>query len=237
VIFYEKSHPSVGLNKKKGNQFRLSLLLRNWWETQMKIKSVKKAKRYNKRKTKKANVVEVLSPKQTMAIEGVENPRDKAIILLMLNTGLRLTEVVDLNYGDVFDDLKTLSLPSQIKVVGKGNKERVIALNNMAKTQLLSLHHFNRNTLGIRGITKTSPLLLSNRYKRLTPRAIQYAVRASLSTHPHVLRHTCFTNMMKSGVEGVVIQKAAGHSEFSTTAKYYLSVTGEDIQTAYSMIG
>jgi site-specific recombinase XerD len=205
--------------------------------TAMKVKcNRKRGKRYNKKQTTKVKVVEILKPEQELAIPCITNLRDKAIIEFLLHTGLRITEYLNLNYGDVFEDIRKKQIKDEISVTGKGNKKRSIPLNENAKQAILNLDSYNRKNLGVKGITKGTPLTISRFGRRISEDTIQAVVNKNLGTNPHVLRHTCLTNMRKEGVKLEVIQKIAGHSDISTTTKYYLSVSNEDLTNAVKAI-
>ncbi len=201
----------------------------------MKI-STKHHKKYNRKQTRKVKVVEILTQEQLNSINSIKNQRDRAVCIFLLNTGLRVSELTELDYGTVFEDIRSKIIVDKLLVLGKGNKERTIILTQAAKQAILDINYYNRKELGAKGINKNSPLLLSRIGQRLTPRSIQLVIKRELNTSPHIFRHTCFTNMSRAGVIGVVIQKAAGHSEFSTTAKYYLAVTDKDIAEAFETV-
>lgn len=198
----------------------------------MTIKSTKKHNLNRKTKKTKQHIVEILTDTQIEKINTIKNQRDKAIILFLLNTGLRVSEFVNLNYQDVFENIKNKVVKSEIIITGKGNKERTIPLNNTARQSILTIDRYNRTSLEVKNINRNYPVLISRQASRLSRQQIHNICQANLETHPHVLRHTCLTNLKNNGVDGVIIQKLAGHSDYNTTAKYYLSVSSEDIKNA-----
>lgn len=198
----------------------------------MRVKSVKKSKRYNKKETIKSNNVEILSDNQINKINSIDNIRDKSIMVLLLNTGLRESELTNLNYTDIFEDVKKKIVKDNVKFIGKGNKERIVPLNNDCKEAIINIDNYNRNELELTQITKNNPLLVSQKKQRLANRTLRHLTDKYINTNPHVFRHTCFTNLRKNGVEGEVIQRIAGHSDYSTTVKYYLNVNNEDMTNA-----
>jgi len=148
------------------------------------------------------------------------NPRDRALIELFLQTGLRLSEVATLTLSD-------LKLPPQgtagaigaVTVNGKGRKRRTVSLNWKA-CQAVSAYLAHRQS------TRESAVFLSRAGKSLTPRAIQrivkrYMERAGISrASVHTLRHTFATHMVRKGTNLRVIQEALGHTSLQTTSLY-----------------
>ena len=158
--------------------------------------------------------------------------RDYAIILLFLNTGLRLSELVMINIED-FDREMT-----RINVIGKGRKERVVYINPACKNAIIDYLEQRRSVQCIeRG---KHPLFLSTREKRISNNAVQKRVEKyladagfdykNLSTHK--LRHTAATLMYREGgVDVRVLQEILGHEQLNTT-QIYTHVVNEDIERA-----
>lgn len=158
--------------------------------------------------------------------------RDYAITTLFLNCGMRLSELVNINIKDIqFDDCK-------MTVIGKGNKERTIYLNNAcmrAISQYLSI----RPKEGIEYKSKDA-LFLSERRERISNRTVQYIVKkelqkAGLDTNKysvHKLRHTAATLMYQYGnVDIRALQELLGHASISTT-EIYTHVANEQVRNA-----
>ena len=147
--------------------------------------------------------------------------RDYAIITLILNCGLRLSELVGININDIsFDDAK-------MTVIGKGNKERTIYLNK-ACLQAINSYLEVRPKIGIKP-SSIKALFLSERKERISKRTVQYVVdkelrRAGLDTKKystHKLRHTAATLMYQYGnVDIRALQELLGHESISTTEIY-----------------
>ncbi len=170
----------------------------------------------NKRLPKYLNLDE--SKKLLNAVEGKNRERDYAIIVLFLNCGLRLSELVGININDI----KNYTL----RVIGKGDKERIIYLNNAC---LAALNRY----LKVRYISKKSidknALFISERKQRMSAKTVQYLVKkyikaAGLDTErysTHKLRHTAATLMYKHGnVDINTLQHILGHESISTTEIY-----------------
>lgn len=151
------------------------------------------------------------------AINGRNKERDYAIVVLFLNCGFRLSELVSINISKIKGDILT--------VVGKGNKERTIYLN-AACIKAIDAY------LAVRpreGVSDKDALFLSERKKRIDKRTIEmlikkYVKNAGLYDNkytPHKLRHTAATLMYKYGkVDIRSIQQILGHENVSTTQIY-----------------
>ncbi len=158
--------------------------------------------------------------------------RDYAITTLFLNCGMRLSELVNINIKDIkFDDCK-------MTVIGKGNKERTIYLNNAcmrAVKEYLSI----RPKDGVKYDSKDA-LFLSERRERISNRTVQYIIKnelrkAGLDTNKysvHKLRHTAATLMYQYGnVDIRALQELLGHASISTT-EIYTHVENERVRNA-----
>jgi site-specific recombinase XerD len=162
------------------------------------------------------------------AVERYGDSRDQAILLVLLNTGLRVNELSELNLSDV-----EMSERKGKVVVrsGKGQKYREVPLNGEARRSL-------NEYLDDRGEDNEPALFVSQRGSRLGTRGIQdvvskYGRLAELDDlTPHTLRHTFCTNLLRSGkVDIVTVAQIAGHSDISTTS-IYTQPTGTDMQNA-----
>lgn len=158
--------------------------------------------------------------------------RDYAITTLFLNCGMRLSELVNINIKDIkFDDCK-------MTVIGKGNKERTIYLNN-ACMRAISEYIDVRPREGIKYDSKDA-LFLSERRERISNRTVQYIIKnelrkAGLDTNKysvHKLRHTAATLMYQYGnVDIRALQELLGHASISTT-EIYTHVENERVRNA-----
>lgn len=159
--------------------------------------------------------------------------RDIAILELIYGAGLRVSELVLLNINDV--DVNEL----KAKVIGKGNKERIVLFGEIAKKALLDYLTKSRPVMSSKINSEESAFFLSNRGIRLSVRSVQnrirnYAKYAGLSTwvHPHTLRHSFATHMMDGGADIRVVQELLGHSSPATT-QIYTHVTGTQALESY----
>ena len=160
--------------------------------------------------------------------------RNAAILELFYSTGMRLSELRGVNRMDL--DL----LSQQVKVRGKGRKERIIPLGDHAQLALRN-YESKRDEL-LRGAGHTADrtaFFLSNRGKRISTRAIQNAVKgflekfdesAGLSTHS--LRHTFATHLLDAGADLRAVQELLGHASISTT-QIYTHTSVERLKAVY----
>lgn len=155
--------------------------------------------------------------------------RDRAILELMYAAGVRLSEVVGLNLGDL--DLREQA----VRVWGKGSKERIVLIGRFAGQALGVYLQKGRPLLARGGEQARQPegqaLFLNRDGLRLSGRSIQllirkYALRAGLDQRvfPHLLRHTFATHLLDNGAELRVVQELLGHAKADTT-QIYLHVT------------
>jgi len=147
--------------------------------------------------------------------------RDFAITTLFLNTGIRLSELVGLNLQSFTSDLSTM------RVIGKGNKERIVYLNDAAKS---AIKDYLRVRLDPRYIvTGDNAFFLSRRQVRISNKTVQWMVGKYLELaglgnrglSVHKLRHTAATLMYQSGkVDIRVLKDILGHEQLNTTQIY-----------------
>jgi integrase/recombinase XerD len=168
--------------------------------------------------------------------------RDRALLEVLYGTGARVSEVVGLNLGDVDDALADAGLPL-VRVLGKGDKERVVPLGSMARRALAEWLSGQGRPLfeppRWRRRTDAEALFLNARGGRLTRVGAfgvvkKYAARVGLedSVSPHVLRHSCATHMLGRGADVRVVQELLGHASIATTQRY-TKVSTEHLRRAY----
>jgi len=162
------------------------------------------------------------------SVEGDNKERDYAILALFLNCGLRLSELVGINLSDIRGDTLT--------VIGKGNKERTIYLNQAC---LDAINAYLR-VRPVEGVKDKKALFLSERKQRISPKTVQYLVKkyigkAGLDTRKystHKLRHTAATLMYKHGnVDIRALQAILGHQSIATT-EIYTHIDDEQLRRA-----
>ncbi len=154
-------------------------------------------------------------------ISSKTSARDFAMISLFLNTGMRLSELVGLNLDSFDSELKT------VKVLGKGNKERIIYLNNAARDAVITHLRGRLDPKYVR--TNEKAVFLSTREQRISAKTVQWVVYKYLNLaglghknlSVHKLRHTAATLMYQSGkVDIRVLKDILGHEQLNTTQIY-----------------
>ena len=146
--------------------------------------------------------------------------RDLALLELLYASGLRVSELTQLDWSDLDFDARTL------RVLGKGGKERMVPFGEPAHRALLE---WSEAAESVRKAAKQTddPVFLNHRGGRLSTRSVRriidrYVEAASLASgvHPHTLRHTFATHLLESGADLRTIQELLGHSSLSTTQRY-----------------
>ena len=161
------------------------------------------------------------------SIEGKYAERDYCILTLFLNCGLRVSELVGLNLTDVRD--------GTLRVRGKGNKERMLYLNEACEdaiTQYLPTritpHEAYRNALFV---SRNRNRINTQTVKWLVKKYITAAGLDPTKYSAHKLRHTAATLMLQNGVDVRTLQEVLGHDHLNTT-QIYTHVDNDDLRTA-----
>jgi integrase/recombinase XerC len=157
--------------------------------------------------------------------------RDRAIIELIYAAGLRVSELSQLNLIQIDLDSR------QIRVMGKGNKERLVIIGQPATRALQNYLQEGRPVM--LGKIRSSAVFVNRRGGRLTDRWVQkmlekYAAAAGIDkgVHPHLLRHTFATHLLDGGADLRVVQDLLGHASLSTT-QIYTHVTQTQARRVY----
>jgi len=146
--------------------------------------------------------------------------RDRAVLTMLLFTGLRIAELAALNTSDVAIRIRKGVVPVRR---GKGDRYRQVPLNAETRDTLDA-----RLALGAKlPNSDREPLFLSLKGQRLSARAIDLAVRhlghqADVETSAHTLRHTCLTRLVRAGNDIVLVAELAGHARLEATRRYSL---------------
>lgn len=161
--------------------------------------------------------------------------RDRAIIDLLFSSGLRVSELVNLNRDHINTKRR------EFMVRGKGQKDRPVFIGEAAAnrvTDYLASRSDNLPPLFL-SYSKNSVQTNSGDYRRLTPRSIQriisqYARLAGITKHvsPHTMRHSYATDLLMNGADLRSVQSMLGHSNISTT-QVYTHVTDEHLREVY----
>ena len=171
---------------------------------------------------------------ENRAAEGTfRGVRDLAILETFYATGMRVSELQGLSVRDV--DL----VGDQVKVRGKGRKERIVPLGAAAARALRRYEPRRRETLGASGSAEKDALFVSRRGARLTTRRIQDIVgefldsvadQGELSTHS--LRHSFATHLLDAGADLMAVKELLGHASLSTT-RIYTHTSKERLRAVY----
>jgi site-specific recombinase XerD len=163
------------------------------------------------------------------SVERCPSSRDRAIATLFLYTGLRLSELAALDVGDVSVSPRR----GRLRVaLGKGDAYREVPLNSACRSALDEWSAAREKQVEALAekdadLAATEALWLARGGGRLGTRAIDLVVRrlaadAGLEMSAHVLRHTCVTNLIRSGADVVLVAELAGHRRLDTTRRYSL---------------
>ena len=170
-------------------------------------------------------------------LEAASDVRARALLELLYAAGLRISEAINLDLEDLSRD------GAFVRVIGKGDKERLVPVGEIAldwlaawvddpRATLVALHH----VAPVRG----GPLFLGDRGGRLARQQAWAAVKraavgAGLTDRvsPHTLRHSFATHLLEGGADLRVVQELLGHASISTT-QLYTHLTGERIRDVYS---
>ncbi|HXB29169.1 MAG TPA: tyrosine-type recombinase/integrase, partial [Puia sp.] len=146
---------------------------------------------------------------------------DRLLIRMFYNTGVRLTELVTLKNGQLDSNAAT------IRVLGKGNKERIIPISTALLDEITQYQKEKQVTLGLDGHEKTYTLFVNEKGRALYVKYAYLAVRNWLShvttidkKSPHVLRHSFATHLMNHGADLNSVKELLGHSSLAATQLY-----------------
>lgn len=188
----------------------------------------------------KRNISYLTAEEAKRLLEAVKNshlpyfaPRDTAIISLLLNTGIRVSELTNLKVGD-FDYIFGSS--SYIKIKRKGGDEARIPVGPQIAQNI-------KKYLSKRNSNSDEPLFLSRKGSQIRQNTVYCLVRSYLEhagikkqkMGPHTLRHTVGTMLRAKGVDLVVIQKLLGHKKLETTG-IYMHVEPKDLENAVTAL-
>ena len=162
------------------------------------------------------------------SVDGKNATRDYCILTLFLNCGLRISELVGLNKTDVREN--------QLRVLGKGNKERILFLNEACQQ---ALEDWLTERSGLTLIDQDALFVTLQNRRRITRAAVHKLVKKHLSDagldstqySAHKLRHTAATLMLQNGVDVRTLQEVLGHDHLDTT-QIYTHVDSDDMRIA-----
>lgn len=157
--------------------------------------------------------------------------RNKAIFELLYSTGVRVTELVNLDLNDVEGSFDF------IRVFGKGRKERIVPVGEHALAAIAD--YLERSRMQLAKPDEVA-LFVNNRGTRLTQRGVQYLVRRHLDKlsfkkeiSPHTLRHSFATHLLDAGADLRAVQELLGHASLSST-QIYTRISQSRLKSVYN---
>ena len=177
------------------------------------------------------NLIDILM--KTPSLDTHIGIRDRAILELFYSTGMRLSELVNMNIGD-FEINKKL-----IRVIGKGNKERMIPYGRTAESAIKN--YLKIRNLSLKPAFANKPLFVNSSEKRISKRTIQRRMNNYIKLvadgkriGPHLLRHTFATHLLDNGADIRAVKDLLGHSSLSST-QIYTHVSIEKLKKDYTL--
>ena len=171
----------------------------------------------------------VLDPKEASAAmdnaksaDELHLVRDTAMLELLYATGMRVSELTGIDLHDIDSSRQT------IRVLGKGNKERIVPFGDAANTAL-NAWLARREELA----KDPDALFVGTRGKRIDQRQVRRVVEAAGEVSPHALRHSTATHLLEGGADLRVVQELLGHSYLQTT-QVYTHVTSERLKKVFN---
>ncbi|APT94778.1 recombinase XerC [Corynebacterium stationis] len=171
----------------------------------------------------------VLDPKEASAAmdnaksaDELHLVRDTAMLELLYATGMRVSELTGIDLHEIDSSRQT------IRVLGKGNKERIVPFGDAANTAL-NAWLARREELA----KDPDALFVGTRGKRIDQRQVRRVVEAAGEVSPHALRHSTATHLLEGGADLRVVQELLGHSSLQTT-QVYTHVTSERLKKVFN---
>jgi integrase/recombinase XerD len=164
-------------------------------------------------------------------INGCDNARDKAVLSVFLYTGLRVSELVNLEIGDVDFEENIIYVHA-----GKGDKDRIVVMPDVCRD---SIKVYMKKRIKVR--SNNNYLFISNKKTRFNTSTVERMVKRvgersgiTKKVTPHVLRHTFATSVLRNGGDIRFIQQILGHSSLATT-QIYTHIDDSTLKEMYSM--
>ena len=159
----------------------------------------------------------------TIPTSSTKEVRDRSIIEILYSSGLRVSELTNLKINDI-------KFNKSIKVLGKGNKIRILPMTDTAYNLLQLWLTIHRNEY--KNKYSENYIFLGVRGKKISEREIQRIVNLRLGTFPHSIRHTFATHLLDGGADLRVVQEMLGHTDPSTT-QIYTHVSKKQLKAKY----
>ena len=193
------------------------------------VKELETAK-LGKRLPKFLNLDQSIKLLNTVLENGGEyKERDYCIITLFLNCGMRLSELVGINFNDIRED-------GSLRLLGKGNKERIVYINEACKDAIEKY----KKVRPVDGLKEKNAFFISRHLKRISPKTVQHLVNkylklagfSGMGFSVHKLRHTAATLMYQHGNTDIrILKEILGHENLGTT-EIYTHVCNKQIENA-----
>ena len=175
------------------------------------------------------NLIETLM--NAPPIDTIAGLRDRAILELFYSTGIRLSELVNLDIGDFQPDKKL------VLVIGKGKKERLLPYGKVVENSVV--HYLKKRKLSLKPAFHDKPLFVNSKENRISQRTVQRRMNNYIKLvadgkrlGPHLLRHTFATHLMSRGADIKAVKDLLGHSSLSST-QIYTHVPTEELKKNY----
>lgn len=215
------------------------------------LATLKSYYKYIKRKYKLNNdfIIDIKTPKQDKLLpeliykeelikvlnynpQGTFCYRNKAIILLLYSSGIRVSELCNIKLSSIDIESRYLF------VLGKGNKERICPFNKDCKTAIENYIYKERNILAN---SNCNTLFINKFGNAITPRSIENIITklslelfGTTKLHPHIFRHTYATTLLNNGADLRIVQELLGHKSLNAT-QIYTHLAKEEINNIYSI--
>lgn len=159
--------------------------------------------------------------------------RNRAVLELLYDTGMRVSECANLTLSQIDNDVK------MILIEGKGGKQRYVPFGHFVTQALDNYYHYCRTPLMDKYHQDHQYVFINNRGKPITSGGIEYLLKQVMkrstltgTIHPHMLRHSFATHLLDRGADIRSVQELLGHSSLSTT-QIYTHITKENLQKNY----
>ncbi len=164
------------------------------------------------------------------SLDNIYGIRDSLILELLYSTGIRVSELVNIKLKNInFND-------KQIKILGKGNKERYVLYGDICSQKLIKYLNNSREILNIKGseylILGRNGTKLTTRFIELLLKKYQQQANIKINVTPHTLRHTFATHLLDGGADLKTVQELMGHESLSST-QVYTHITNERLRNVY----
>lgn len=154
--------------------------------------------------------------------------RDRLLLEMLYATGVRVSELVNIKVSDINGE--------EIKILGKGNKERIVEFGDYAESILELYLNEGYKSLNVK---KSEYLFLNNRGGKLTTRGVRYILDNIINKttidkkiSPHMLRHTFATHLLNEGCDLLTVQELLGHESLTATS-IYTHITNDRLKEVY----